>query len=300
MLDLVRLSETIASSETMEAFLDDSNSLFDALSAQDRLDDIEDLNSIWMNTDNIDSPFVKARMENEVALYLADQQINSPDLFGEIFLTNKYGLAIATTGKLTTLSHLNKYWWQGAYDNGDGAIFIDDRGFDESVSGYVLGIVIPIYDDADQIIGILKSNYNISLIFEDTVSFFHDLKSDGEFYIVRTQGLIINGDGLVPLSESVDSSLIPFLERNKDINMEHKINKTNYLVSISQVEITFDSDETVFWSSYDSGDHTLGNQGKSWSVVYLVEKDLILNRANSVSKTIAYGGLIGVDKCFPL
>jgi len=294
LFDLVRLSQTIASSDTLEEFLVPSNELYDALSTQDRLDQIAALNATWKNTDDIENQFIKDRMENEAALYLAEQQENSPNLFGELFLTNKYGLAIATTGKLTNLAHLEKYWWQGAFDNGDGIVYIDDRGFDESVSGYVLGIVIPIYDNDNQIIGILKCNYNISQIFTDSVSFFNTLKSDGNFYVVRTLGLIINGESIEPLTESVDNSIVPYLEENLVMSVEHQIDKTNYLLSVSPIDITFDSDLIIFGGSYDSDGHTQGNLGEGWSVIYLIDRDEVLSNTNTLYLSVTYIGLFGI------
>jgi diguanylate cyclase (GGDEF)-like protein/PAS domain S-box-containing protein len=293
--DIVRLTETIASSDVIEEYLISSNEVYDSLSPQDRLDNIAILNSTWANTTDLEDQFIKDRMENDAALYLATQQENSPDLFGELFLTNKYGLAISTTGKLTSLAHYDKYWWQGAYNNGDGTIYIDDRGFDESVSGYVLGIVIPIYDEDNQIIGVLKSNFNISQIFDDSISFFHNSNSDGNFYVVRTLGLIINGESIEPLSEEINSSITPYLDDNLDLSFEHEIDNTKYMLSISPISITFDSDTIIFGGSYDSFDHSLGNQGEGWSVIYLVNNSSVLSGVNRFFVIVALAGLLGVS-----
>jgi len=37
---------------------------------------------------------------------------------------------ISTTGKLIALAHYEKYWWQGTFNDGDEAIYLEDRGFD--------------------------------------------------------------------------------------------------------------------------------------------------------------------------
>ena len=112
-----------------------------------------------MNTNNLEDPFIVERTDNEISDFLRLQQNKSPELYGEAFLTNQYGVMISTTGKLTTLAHFEKYWWQGSYNDGDGIIFLDDRGYDVSVEGYVLGVVVPIFNEQDEFIGILKVNY---------------------------------------------------------------------------------------------------------------------------------------------
>jgi hypothetical protein len=158
LLELVRLTTTIASTDVIKDSLIASNDEFSSLNASERNEYIEELNTVWMNTDDINDPFIANRMDNDAALYLISQQDEYPDLYGEIFLTNEYGVMISTTGKLTTLAHLEKYWWQASYNDGEGIVYIDDRGFDASADGYVLGIVVPVYDDHDEVIGILKSN----------------------------------------------------------------------------------------------------------------------------------------------
>ena len=62
------------------------------------------------------------------AVHLKKQQEVIPGLYGEIFLTNIYGELIASTTKLTTHYHGDKYWWLEAYNEGEGKVFFDDRG----------------------------------------------------------------------------------------------------------------------------------------------------------------------------
>jgi len=72
------------------------------------------------------------------------------------------------------MSHAHKYWchsWQACYNNGKGRFFGDDRGFDTSVKGHVLGVVVPIMDK-QEVIGDLK------FISEDVASLIKE-SSDG-------------------------------------------------------------------------------------------------------------------------
>lgn len=220
LLELARLTTTIALSDVIKNSLNESNDYYGSLTSTERETIIDELNITWMNTDDINDPFIKLRMDNDVASFLNSQQDEYSELYGEIFLTNEYGVMISTTGKLTTLAHYEKYWGQGAFDNGNGIIYIDDRGYDDSVDGYVLGIVVPIYDDEDNVIGMLKSNFNIAYIFENSVSSFHNLEQDGEYFIVRTLGLIVNGKDIEPLSESVNNILVEYLDERLAIGEE--------------------------------------------------------------------------------
>jgi len=168
-------------------------------SMYERQSKIEILNGKWTD-EAIGSPFVLPYMTNPLAEYFKKQQQLMPDLYGEIFITNKHGAMVATTGKLSTLAHAHKYWWQECYNAGKGKIFFDDRGFDLSVQGYVIGIVIPIKEDGD-IVGILKSNINILPSLGAIVK-RHNETELGEMKIVRTKGLIVQESGHPPFLQA--------------------------------------------------------------------------------------------------
>ncbi len=277
LLELIRLTTTLASADVIKDSLEQSNEEFSSYTISERNDYIDDLNDTWMNTNDINDPFIKTRMENDVASYLISQQTSFPDLYGEIFLTNKYGVMISTTKKLTTLAHFEKYWWQGSFNDGEGLVYLDDRGFDTSVEGYVLGIVVPIYNDQGEIIGIIKSNYNISDILKNSVSKFQDLNNEGEYLIVRTLGLIVNGENIEPLSKSISEDIIPYLGERTDISSEMDIDDIKKFVAIAPIDITYSYDSVSFGGSYESIDHTGGNLGEGWSVLYLVDKQVALS-----------------------
>ncbi len=274
--DLVILTTTIASSDTIKETLIDSNTYYESLTTGERATLIENLNNTWMSTNDINDPFIQARMNNNVANYLKSQQTLYPQLYGEIFLTNEYGVMLSTTGKLTTLAHYEKYWWKGAFNDGDGVIYLDDRGFDDSVEGYVLGVVVPIYDDNNNIIGMLKSNFNIDYIFTNSVTNFHNTNDDGNYYIVRTKGLIVDGNNIEPLSERVNPILLTDLADKITTSKVVEIDNEKYFVAISPIDLTYDSTAIVFGGDYESIDHTNGNLGEGWSILYLVDRNLVL------------------------
>ena len=133
--------------------------------------------------------------------FLKNQQALLKGEYGEIFLTNKFGALVASTAKLSTLAHGHKYWWLGSYNNGEGAVFFDDRGYDDSVGGYVLGLVVPIRKGTE-IIGILKCNLNILGSISELIS---DEKNQllGKLKLVRSGGMVVFEKGFEPLSTQV-------------------------------------------------------------------------------------------------
>ena len=294
-LELIRITKVLASTNIVKESLNLSNTEFAFLTVSERASVIDGLNTTWINTDNINDPFVKSRMENDVASFLVLQQEEYPHLFGEIFLTNYYGVMVSTTEKLTTLAHYEKYWWQGAYNEGNGIVYLDDRGYDESVDGYVLGIVVPVYDDESNIIGMLKSNINIESIFKNSVEKFHDLSEEGNYLVVRTFGDVIYGNDIEPFSESVSENLLPYLEQLNGISKKIIIDGTEKFIAIAPINIEYKSNIIEFGGSYESSDHSEGNLGEDWSIIYIIDGDLALSETID---TLIYIGFTSIGLLF--
>lgn len=196
--EICKTAKTLASSPVIRDTLLESNNRLESFSNDNRNNLIDDLNNKWINTDDINDPFIQNYLSNPVAAHLRYQQEVIPDYYGEIFLTNKYGELVATTGKLSTLAHGHKYWWKASYNDGVGRVFFDDRGFDNSVGGYVLGVVVPVYDSNNNIIGILKSNINVFDLFNQIVLDYSDLLESGTIRIARTNGLVVFEPNKIP------------------------------------------------------------------------------------------------------
>ena len=284
------IATTLSSSPLLKNALLKSNSEFASFSDNDRDKTIGNLNQQWRKTEDINDPFIQAHMTNPVAEYLNYQQIIMPGVYGEIFLTNRFGVMIATTGKLTTLAHSHKYWWVACYDNGKGKIFLDDRGFDTSVQGYVLGVVIPI-KDKNEIIGILKCNVNIMGPLTDVVQEF-GMRHPGSMKIVRTGGLVVSEYGASPLSTQVNDDIIELLRRKESGASVLPDDSENHLVSYSPIPSTMGSDKLCFGGNQESIDHIMGNKGEGWHVVLSLNKKTAEEAAHKTTKVIIISGIV--------
>ncbi|MDH3347729.1 MAG: PAS domain S-box protein [Desulfobulbaceae bacterium] len=285
------ISLTLSSSPLIKTTLLKSNTAFSSLQEPERKAIIAERNERWIKTKNPDDPFIQARMTNPAAQYLKKQQELFPGNYGEIFLTNAYGVMIATTGKLTTLAHAHKYWWQASFHDGRGKIFLDDRGFDTSVQGYVLGVVVPI-KNGDQILGILKCNINISGPLTDVIQKFSQ-RNPGRIMIVRTGGLIVIEEGITPLSTKVPDQIVSLLQTDtKGIKGGAAITNIdkNQLVTFSPVTVTQGSKKIGFGGSKASIDHLKGNKGESWHIVISLDEKQALAATHNTTLIILFFG----------
>ncbi len=274
------VASTLANSNLFKQALALSNSEFARLDEEEREQKITKLNKKWMGVKDVNSPFIQSYMTNPVSTYLKDQQKAFPEFYGEIFLTNRYGVIIATTKKLTTLAHSQKYWWSNSYNEGKGRIFFDDRGYDQSVKGYVLGVVVPV-KKRGEIIGILKCNIKILGPYSQHLNEYTRTKP-GTMCLVRSGGLIIIENNIEPLSRKVSGSLIEKMESSASSSMITTLDDTKQIISLAQVPITGNSTEYCFGGKQKSVDQKKGNLGEQWFVI--LSRDF--QEATAVSKKV--------------
>ncbi len=290
-----RVAETIATAPTLTKALIQSNSDFAKLSDTKRTEQIEGLNKKWQAARSKSDPIVQRAMDNPTADYLKKQQKIFPNEYGEIFLTNRYGALVASTGKLTTFAHSHKYWWRRSYSEGKGKIFFDDRGFDTSVKGYVLGVVVPVRQGSE-IIGILKCNLNITDAITNVIK---SLGTGGvdTLKLVRAGGLVVLEKGKTPLSTKVPSILVNKMQAKSYGSIIFQDKGYKELLGYAPVKLTLESDKYAFGGSKKSIDHLGGNMGEGWYVASSEPMEQVLKAAGNATRNLI---LIGGGVCFAM
>jgi HAMP domain-containing protein len=116
----------------------------------------------WLAADAAKSnsdPLVHERLTNSAALDLIEYQTAFPDNV-EVFITDLHGGLVGTTNRTSDYNQADEAWWQAAYNNGKGAIYISNPEFDESSGKLGILFALPVHDrDSHKIIGILRTTY---------------------------------------------------------------------------------------------------------------------------------------------
>jgi signal transduction histidine kinase len=302
-IEKVKTTEAIALAPVITTALDKSNAHYSSLSKPSRSEEIQSQNERWKATEDHNDLFILEYTDNQVSRFLKQLQKNIKGEYGEIFLTNKYGALVASTAKLTTLAHANKYWWEGAYNDGAGAVFFDDRGYDESVGGYVLGVVVPV-KKGDEIIGILKVNLNVLGALSDLISYVHNdkmLKSheehSGVIKLIRSGGLIVLEEGVEPLSERIPVELDERLKAGNKGSFIFEQEDKDFIIVMSEIGFTSNIEGFHFGGDFESIDHKKGNCGESWIIVNLLPMSNVVVPLNN---TLGRLSLIGILLSFIL
>jgi len=285
----VKTALTLANTPIIKKALETSNLSYSDLSAETRKESIKRLNEKWKSTKDPTNNFILKFTDNKVSHFLKNQQALLKGEYGEIFLTNKFGALVASTAKLSTLAHGHKYWWLGSYNNGEGAVFFDDRGYDDSVGGYVLGLVVPIRKGTE-IIGILKCNLNILGSISELLS-GADHKFFGKIKLIRSGGMVVFEKGFEPLSTQVHGSIFKKLKNKKSGSFIINDSGEKVIVGCSEIELTKGGEGYGFGGTFESIDHKKGNTGESWYVVCSRQMSAALMPFTQSIKTII---LIGI------
>lgn len=117
----------------------------------------------WINASS-DDPLVRDELENPLADQLRTFRERFPGLV-EVFLTDQQGALLATSRRTTDYYQADESWWQAAYNEGRGAIFLGEPTLDESTQTLSIIIALPLYaPGTSTVTGILRATLDTSEI----------------------------------------------------------------------------------------------------------------------------------------
>ncbi|MBN1272559.1 MAG: HAMP domain-containing protein [Candidatus Aminicenantes bacterium] len=168
--------------------------------------------------DNLINNGLSKKIRNEFELKSYYEQKYGFKVFGEIFVTNKYGANIAQTGKTSDYRQDDEEWWQNAKQN---VLFISDVIHDESADIYSIEIAMRINDENNNFLGIAKAVLNI----EEAIKIIKESDAEFEyagtiFKLITQYGDTIYSTGTFQIFEKVPETLMS-LYREKQLEPSH-------------------------------------------------------------------------------
>ena len=118
-----------------------------------------------------DDPLIRRTISPDEAVNpIASQLVDFAEAFedqAEIFVTDRHGATIAATNRLSDYYQADEEWWQKAWNDGQGAVFVSNPEFDESAGILAVLVAVPIVDeDNGEVIGIVRSTLAIDEMFD--------------------------------------------------------------------------------------------------------------------------------------
>jgi GAF domain-containing protein/HAMP domain-containing protein len=160
---------TLSLNEVLEESIEEANAAYPAGTAAIQAE-LERRDAEWRAADAADNdaaPLVRDRLDNPAAFELNEFKGAFP-AHVEMFITDVYGGEVGTTDRTSDYYQADEDWWQAAYNNGQGAIYISEPEFDESAGALAVLIALPVRsDETGELIGILRTTFVMSAL--DTI-----------------------------------------------------------------------------------------------------------------------------------
>ena len=128
---------------------------------------IDEQDRAWRETpDTTTSQLMQDLMANKLALDLRARldtlrEEHGFPIFGEAFITNRYGANVAQTNRTTDYRQDDEAWWTAARDHG---LQVDDVAFDDSSHVFSTNLSIRIDAEDGAFLGVLKIGLNIQQV----------------------------------------------------------------------------------------------------------------------------------------
>lgn len=133
-------------------------------------------------------------------------------VFGEVFITNKYGANVAQTNKTSDYRQNDEGWWQIAREKG---LYVGDIVYDESSGIDAINIGVRVEDEEGNFTGVMKAVLSLKSIIREIEIGTDEYETTRIKLITRDGRLIYSTKAFKPL-ENVSGK--PFYRQIKDQN----------------------------------------------------------------------------------
>lgn len=113
------------------------------------LDSIKEMDEKWKKTPGI-ADFMKPLMETGCASNLKQIQTMNP-FYAEIFVMDNQGANVCQTDKTSDYWQGDEAKFQKSFNNGNGAVFVDEVEFDDSTQSYISQVSVPVMENGKAI-----------------------------------------------------------------------------------------------------------------------------------------------------
>jgi hypothetical protein len=149
---VVEYVKTLRTSPALVAAVAKQNSL------GTNLDSVKAQHKLWLASPGIDDT-MRELMESAAAKQMHGIAKSHPYIL-QMFLMDKQGATVAMTHKTTEYWHGERPLFQKSFNDGKGAVFVDQEKFDESTQAYLVQISVPIMN-AGKAVGALTVGIDI-------------------------------------------------------------------------------------------------------------------------------------------
>ncbi|MBC7871924.1 MAG: HAMP domain-containing protein, partial [Chitinophagaceae bacterium] len=175
----------------------------------------------WQAADDT-ATLIRSILNNRGSRELGDFVENVPG-HTEVMVTDVHGALASASTRTSDYFQADEAWWQSAWNNGAGAVYIADQfSFDESIGAEVLIIALPLERNGE-VVGVLRSNFRADAIQAILSSAFRAGET-GRQMIVNRDGLVIASSDNTLTNQTIPSFATLFTIELAQTNQLAEIN----------------------------------------------------------------------------
>jgi GAF domain-containing protein/HAMP domain-containing protein len=126
---------------------------------------------------------------NRLTAQLLDFAMAFPDHV-ELFLTDRYGGLLASTGRTSDYYQADEAWWQAAYNDGKGGYYLSQPEYDESAGYTSIVMAGPIVSDqSGKVVGIARTTFRMDAVYQAVSKL--QFGATGQTIVIDSSGLVI-------------------------------------------------------------------------------------------------------------
>jgi len=164
-------------------------------------EELRELDAIWPTLTE-DDPRIVALKENPIGEHLLALKAAFPEM-AEVFVTDRYGQLVASTGVTEDFYQAGEDWWDQAYNGGEGLAYMSDVALDESAGVWSVDVGLPLYHDG-RVVGVAKIVLNLSE-WLDNALLFSEFETVGGM-MAESKGVIVDRAGSIVFSRGEHES----------------------------------------------------------------------------------------------
>ncbi|HEY7545836.1 MAG TPA: methyl-accepting chemotaxis protein [Blastocatellia bacterium] len=191
LIENLHLLETLTVSDAVRARLEQANNSYTG-SEKDITEKIILFDRAWVGTPasmTMQNPVITNVIQDSLSTGLLKNFKQWFPAHVELSLTDKRGANVAATSLTQDYYQGDETWWQEAYKNGDGTIFISRPSYDKKTGMMTLLLAVPVKGQSNEVIGILSSVFDVRAITEALGAI--KLGRSGRLAIADSDGTII-------------------------------------------------------------------------------------------------------------
>lgn len=224
----------------------ESNAKYEKTDSEAVKRELLEIDKRWVkNKDS--SPLLKEFLSNKISASMSNE-LKLRNNISEILITDKFGGLVAASNDPARFYLADEEWWKGSFNGGTGKTYAGDIEMNEATKSLVIPIAMPIRDDKNAVIGILKETISIDRLFGRLKEF--RIGETGHAVLVDRNGYILFHYKIPPMRARYRGENFDNLLRSKklyNLIVNPYTHKAKMFMAFTRIDLPVFREKGIYW-----------------------------------------------------